>query len=192
MRSDWLLIGGSGWSTVFCCYLLSLHDSLIMESGCSGNDRVGKLFWGRKTRVPVVSWRQLTFLVILSANSNENMLSASRWKRGKKFTGCNCPIRRGVAKHFDWFTLVNKYLRGKIMRTSLMLTDIWAISDRFIEQKYYCITVHYRTVYASENGLRQTVQTGQQTLGHLGLFSDYVLGLTPNRTSALGRFTHPF
>ena len=59
---------------------------------------------------------------------------------------------------------MNKYLRGKIMRTSLTLTEIWPISDRFIKQKYYCITVHHRTVCASENHLRQTVQTGLQTL----------------------------
>ena len=70
----------------------------------------------------------------------------------------------------DWFALVNKYFRGKIMRTSLPLTEIWPISDRFIKQKHYCITVHYRTVCTSENRLGQTVQTGQQTLGHLELF----------------------
>ena len=28
----------------FCCYLRSLHNSLVTESGCSGNDEVGKLF----------------------------------------------------------------------------------------------------------------------------------------------------
>ena len=66
------------------------------------------------------------------------------------------------------------------MRTRLTLTDIWPISDCFIKQKYYCITVHYRTVCASENRLRQTVQTGQQTLGHLELFSDNVRGQTQN------------
>ena len=108
------------------------------------------------------------------------MLSASRWNRGKKFTGCNRPIRRRVTKLHDWFPLVNKYFRGKIMRTSLPLTEIWPISDRFIKQKYYCITVHYRTVCTSKNRLGQTVQTGQQTLGHLELFSDYVRWPTPN------------
>ena len=56
------------------------------------------------------------------------------------------------------------------MRTSLPLTEIWPISDCFIKQKYYCITVHYRTVCTSENRLGQTVQTEQQTLGHLELF----------------------
>ena len=40
--------GGSGWGTVFCCYFLSLHDSLVTESGCSGNDGAGKLFSGIK------------------------------------------------------------------------------------------------------------------------------------------------
>ena len=32
----------------FCCYFRSLHDSLVMESGCSDNDGAGKLFWGIK------------------------------------------------------------------------------------------------------------------------------------------------
>ena len=50
----------------------------------------------------------------------------------------------------------------------------------FYKEKYYCITVHYRTVCPSENRLGQTVQTGQQTLGHLELLSDYVRGPTPN------------
>ena len=103
------------------------------------------------------------------------MLSASRWYRGKKFTGCNRPIRHRETKHYDWFALVNKYFRGKIMRTSLPLSEFWPIGDRFIKQKYYCITVHYRTVWASEN-----CQTGQQTLGHLELFLDYVRWPTPN------------
>ena len=42
----------------------------------------------------------------------------------------------------------------------------------FFKTKYYCITVHYRTVRVSENHLGQT---GQKTLRHLELFSDYVL-----------------
>ena len=32
----------------FCCYFRPLHDSLVKESGCSGNDGAGKLFWGIK------------------------------------------------------------------------------------------------------------------------------------------------
>ena len=75
---------------------------------------------------------------------------------------------------------MNKYLRSKIMRTRLTLTEIWPIRDRFIKQKYYCTTVHYRTVCPSENCLGQTVQTGQQTLRHLEQFSDYVRGPTSN------------
>ena len=43
-----LLIGGGGWGTVFFCYFRPLHDSLVTESGCSGNDGGGKLFWGIK------------------------------------------------------------------------------------------------------------------------------------------------
>ena len=31
-----MLIGGSGWSTVFCCFLRPLHDSLATENDCSG------------------------------------------------------------------------------------------------------------------------------------------------------------
>ena len=60
-------------------------------------------------------------------------------------------------KHYDWFALVNKYFRGKIMQTSLAFTEVWPISDRIIRQKYYCITVHYRIVCTSENLLGQTV-----------------------------------
>ena len=43
-----MLIGGSGWGTVFCCYLRLLHNSLATESGFSGNDGAGKLFWSIK------------------------------------------------------------------------------------------------------------------------------------------------
>ena len=74
-----IVVSGSGWGTVFCCFLRPLHDSLATENDCSGNDGVGKLFWYiKKTSVPVVSWGQLSFLVILSVNANANMLSASR------------------------------------------------------------------------------------------------------------------
>ena len=89
-------------------------------------------------------------------------------------------MRCGVTKHYEWFALMNKYLRGKIRRTSQTLTYSWPFSDRFLKQKYYCITVHNRTACVSENRLGQTVQTGQQTLRHLELFSDYVRRPTPN------------
>ena len=36
------------WKWVGCCYFQSLHDSLVTESGCSGNGGVGKLFLGIK------------------------------------------------------------------------------------------------------------------------------------------------
>ena len=49
----------------FCWYLRLLHDSLVTENGCSCNDGVGKLFYGIKNGVPVVSWWQLSFLVML-------------------------------------------------------------------------------------------------------------------------------
>ena len=32
----------------FCCFLRLLHNLLATESGCSGNDGAGKLFWGIK------------------------------------------------------------------------------------------------------------------------------------------------
>ena len=73
------------------------------------------------------------------------------------------------------------YLRGKIMWTSLTHTEIWPISDRFIKQKIlldHCALPY--SVHFQKNRLGQTVQTGQQTLGHLELFSDYVRGPTPN------------
>ena len=73
-----IVVSGSGWGSVFCCFLRPLHDSLATENGCSGNDGAGKLLWYIKTSVPVASWRQLSSLVILSVNANANMLSASR------------------------------------------------------------------------------------------------------------------
>ena len=114
------------------------------------------------------------------------MLSASRWNRGKKFTGRNRPIRRRVTKLHDWFALVNKYFRGKIMRTSLPLTEIWPISDRFIKQKYYCITVHYRTVCTSENRLGQTVQIGTANSRTSGT----IFGLCPMADAKLNPCRH--
>ena len=71
-----MLIGGSGWGTVYCCFLWPLYDSLVMENDCSGNDGADKLFWGIQTSV--MSWWQLSFLVILSVNAKANMLSAWR------------------------------------------------------------------------------------------------------------------
>ena len=40
-----MVVSGSGWGTVFCCFLRPLHSSLATENDCSGNDGVGKLFW---------------------------------------------------------------------------------------------------------------------------------------------------
>ena len=95
--------------------------------------------------------RHSKFAVPLEVNS----------RKDNKLTGCKSSL---VTKHYYWFALVSKYLRGKIKQTSLTLTEIWPISDRFIKQKYNCITVHYHTVCGSENRLGQTVQNGQQTL----------------------------
>ena len=60
----------------FCCYFRLLHDSLVSESGCSGNDGAGNLFWGIKTLSSRCFLVAIKFLVILSANANANMLSA--------------------------------------------------------------------------------------------------------------------
>ena len=67
-------MGGSGWGTVFCFYFRSLHDSLVMESGCSGNDGVGKLFWSITNLSSCCFLVAIKFLVILSANAIANML----------------------------------------------------------------------------------------------------------------------
>ena len=175
-----MLIGGSGWGTIFCCFLRPLNYSLAKESECSGNDGAGKLFWGIK------KFSSCCFLVVIKFFSH--FIGKYQCKHAVRFEmksreencGFNRPIRRGVTKHNDWFALVNKYLWGKIRRTSLKLTEIWPIRDQFLKQKYYRITVHYCTVCVSENHLGQTVQTGQQTLRHLELFSDYVRWPTPN------------
>ena len=77
MRRLELVDHESGWGTVFCCYLRSLHNSLVMESGCSCNDGAGKQFWGIKN-LSSCCFLVANFLVILSVNANANMLSASR------------------------------------------------------------------------------------------------------------------
>ena len=76
---DWsLLIGGSGWGTVYCCFLWPLYDSLAMENDCSANDGADKLFWGIKNFSSCYVLMAVNFLVILSVNAKANMLSASR------------------------------------------------------------------------------------------------------------------
>ena len=60
----------------FCCWLRSLHDPLVTESGCSGNDGGGKLFWGIKNLSSCCFLVAIKFLVILSVNAN--VLSVSR------------------------------------------------------------------------------------------------------------------
>ena len=58
--SFWSLLNGrSGWGNVFFCFLWTLHDLLAKESDGSGNDGVGKLFWGTK---------KLEFLLFLGGN----------------------------------------------------------------------------------------------------------------------------
>ena len=74
-----IVVGGSGWGTVFCCFLLPLHDSLATENECSGNDGAGKLFWCIKKNFSSCCFLvAIKFLAILSVNANANMQSASR------------------------------------------------------------------------------------------------------------------
>ena len=61
------------------------------------------------------------------------------------------------------------------MQTSLTLTEVWPISDSIIiaiDKNTIASLCIYRILCTSENRLGQTVQTGQQALGHLELFSD--------------------
>ena len=165
-----------GYCFFFYCFFRSLHDSLATESDYSGNDGAGKLFWDMK------NLSSCCLLVLIKFFSH--FISKSQCKliccplrdeiKSRKLRMQYRPVGCGITKHYDWFASVNKYLRGKKRRTSLKPTEIWPISDRFLKQKFYCITVHYRTVWVSENHLGQAVETGQQTLGHLELFSDYV------------------
>ena len=41
----WIVVGGSGWGTVFLLLFWPLRDSLATENDRSGNDGAGKLFW---------------------------------------------------------------------------------------------------------------------------------------------------
>ena len=106
-----MLIGGSGWGTVFCRFLRLLHVSLAMDNDCSGSDGAGKLFRGIKNFSSFCFLVAIKFfLVILSVNANANMLQL-QMKSREENKGCNRPIRPGVRKHYDWFILVKKYFR---------------------------------------------------------------------------------
>ena len=60
----------------FCCFLRSLHDLLVMESGCSDNG-AGKLFWGIKKR------SFCCFLVAIKSFSH--FISECQWKYAVRF-----------------------------------------------------------------------------------------------------------
>ena len=111
----------------FCSYFRALHDSLVTESGCSGNGGAGKLFWGMKNLRFCCFLVAITFFSHFIGKCQCKYAVRFEMKSRKKFTGCNRPIRRHVTKHYDWFALVNKYFRGKIMRTSLTLTEVWLV-----------------------------------------------------------------
>ena len=71
-----MLIGGSGWGTVFCCFLQLLHNLLARGNDCSGNDGAGKLFWDIKNLSSCYFLVAIKFFshFILSVNANANML----------------------------------------------------------------------------------------------------------------------
>ena len=87
-------------------------------------------------------------------------------------------VNREINPKVYIFTLLHSFFIAALSEASEK--NDYKNSDQFLKQKYYCITVHNRTVCASENRLGQTVQTGQQSLRHLELFSDYVRWPTPN------------
>ena len=86
-----MLISGSGWVTVFCCYLRSLQDSFVTKSGCSGNEGAGNLFWSIK------NFSSCSFLVAIKFFSH--FISECQCKCAVRFemksredtklTGCN-------------------------------------------------------------------------------------------------------
>ena len=45
----------------FYCYLWLLHDSLVTDCGCSGNDGSGKLFWDIKNLSSCCFWVAIYF-----------------------------------------------------------------------------------------------------------------------------------
>ena len=61
--------------TVFCCYLRSMQDSLVTESGCSGNDGAGKLFWGIKNLSSCCFLVAIKFFSHFLVIANVNMLN---------------------------------------------------------------------------------------------------------------------
>ena len=109
-----MLIGGSGWGTVFWCFLRPLHDSLATKSDCSGNYGGGKLFWCVKNLSSCCYLVAIKFFSHFIGKCQCKHAVCFEMKLRKENYGCNRPIRRRETKHNDWFALVNKYLRGKI------------------------------------------------------------------------------
>ena len=163
----------SGWGTVFCCFLRQLRDSLATESDCSGNDGAGKLFRCIKNFCFLVA---IGFFVILSLKANANRDEI----KGRKGKDAIDQIRHSVTKHYDWFALVNKYLWGKISQTSLKLTEIWPISDHFLNNNTtasLCITVQCAFPKIVSDKLSKL----DSKLSDIwNFFSDYVRWPTPN------------
>ena len=98
----------------YCFWLLfgAAAQLVSHENDSSGNEGAGKLFWGIKN----LSF--CCFLVVIKFFSHfiGKCQYAVRFemKSREETYGCNRPIRRGITKRYDWFALVNKYLRGKI------------------------------------------------------------------------------
>ena len=79
-----------------------------------------------------------------------------------------------ITNYYDWFALVKKYFRGKIMQTSPTLTEVLPISDRIIRQKYYCITaLPYRVHF------RKSSRTNCPNWTASSLTSGTIFGLSP-------------
>ena len=138
-----MLIGGSGWGTVFCCFLRLLHDLLTMENDYSGNDGAGYLFWGIKNLSSCCFLVSMKFFSHFIGKCQCKYAVRFEMKTREETYGCNRPIRHGVTTHYDWFASVNKYLRGKIRRTSLKLYRNLANPQSFFKTK---ILLHHCTL----------------------------------------------
>ena len=99
-----------------------LHDSLATENDCSGNDGAGKLFWCIKNFSSCCYLVAIKFFSHFIGKCQCKYAVCFEIKSREENKGCNRPIRCGVTKHYDWFALMNKYLRGKIRGTIQKLT----------------------------------------------------------------------
>ena len=106
---------------LFLLLMAAAVDSLATESGCTGNDGAGKLFWGIKTRLFVVVWWQLSFLVILSVSAKYAVVFKMKSREDVKLTGCNRPIRHLVPKHYKYATICNDFQNNQFHAKNVTL-----------------------------------------------------------------------